>query len=164
MSLQVIQVTDGETTVPWLLSWQEWPLASITFTGYASPTLKMCLLYRELFSPHFCVLQWPWLQLICVTSSMWAHRLFLDILFPFGKNPVGVARPFLCAIATRFCTWAQRGAWAFGGDPVSRRQYTHTAHWVYVDSITVFYKGNGTLAVGYETHVMSSIGVHLCVC
>lgn len=34
LSLQVPQVTDGETTVPWLSSWQEWPLASIISTGY----------------------------------------------------------------------------------------------------------------------------------
>lgn len=34
VSLQVPQVTDGETTVPWLSSWQEWPLASIISTGY----------------------------------------------------------------------------------------------------------------------------------
>lgn len=34
VSLQVPQVTDGETTVPWLSFWQEWPLASIISTGY----------------------------------------------------------------------------------------------------------------------------------
>lgn len=95
MSLQVIQVTDGETTVPWLLSWQEWPLASITFTGYASPTviLKMCLLSRTLFPTFLCftvtVVTVNLCYIIRASSSPIPWHTF-----SFRKKPSGRHSPF----------------------------------------------------------------------
>lgn len=76
MSQQVPQVTDGDTTVPWLLSWQEWPLASITFTGYVSPySQNVFVIWRtQTFSHNFVFTRVCYSDRITVITFVLHHR------------------------------------------------------------------------------------------